>query len=76
LSWQANEHNVAVSTHRQALSALLFLYQKVLGMNLPWMEAIGRPRREARLPVVLSADEVTRILTLLHGEQRLLAQLL
>jgi len=37
LSWQANERNVAVSTHRQALSALLFLYQKVLGMNLPWM---------------------------------------
>jgi len=76
LSWQANERNVAVSTHRQALSALLFLYQKVLGMKLPWMEAIGRPRREARLPVVLSADEVTRILTLLHGEQRLFAQLL
>ena len=76
LSWQANERNVAVSTHRQALSALLFLYQKVLGLNLPWMEAIGRPRREARLPVVLSTGEVTRILTLLEGEQRLFAQLL
>ena len=55
LSWLANERNVAVSTHRPALSALLFLYQKVLGLNLPWMEAIGRPRREPRLPVVLAA---------------------
>ena len=76
LSWLANERKVAVSTHRQALSALLFLYQKVLGLSLPWMEAIGRPRREPRLPVVLSVDEVTRILALLHGEQRLFAQLL
>jgi integrase len=76
LSWLANERIVAVSTHRQALSALLFLYQKVLGLSLPWMEAIGRPRREPRLPVVLSVDEVTRILALLQGEQRLLAQLL
>ena len=76
LSWLANERNVAVSTHRQALSALLFLYQKILGLSLPWMEAIGRPRREPRLPVVLSVDEVTRILALLQGEQRLFAQLL
>lgn len=44
----------------------------------PEVEAflIGRPRREARLPVVLSVDEVTRILTLLQGEQRLFGQLL
>jgi integron integrase len=76
LSWLANERNVAVSTHRQALSSLLFLYQKVLGLSLPWMEAIGRPHREPRLPVVLSVDEVTRILMLLHGEHRLLTQLL
>lgn len=76
LSWLANERNVAVSTHRQALSSLLFLYQKVLGLNLPWMEAIGRPRREPRLPVVLSVDEVNHILALLQGEHRLFAQLL
>ena len=60
LSWLANARDVAVSTHRQALSALLFLYQKVLGQDLPWMEAIGRPKREPRLPVVLSVNEVAR----------------
>ena len=54
LMWLANERGVAVSTHRQALSALLFLYQKVLGLDLPWMQSIGRPQRKARLPVVLS----------------------
>jgi integron integrase len=76
LTWLATERNVAVSTHRQALSALLFLYQKVLGMDLPWMHSIGRPQRKPRLPVVLAADEVSRLLALLDREHRLLAQLL
>ena len=67
---------MAVSTHRQALSALLFLYQKVFGQQLPWMQSIGRPHRPPRLPVVLSVAEVARVLALLQGEQRLLAQLL
>src|SRR6476661_4773450 len=44
LSWLAGERHVAVATHRQALSALLFLYQKVLGVDLPWLQEIGRPK--------------------------------
>ncbi len=62
LAWLATERQVSVSTHQQALSALLFLYQKVLGQRLPWMDEIGRPQRQRRLPVVLSHDEVTRVL--------------
>jgi len=62
LTWLAAERQAAPGTHRQALSALLFLYQKVLRQNLPWMSEIGRPRADKRLPVVLSADEVGRLL--------------
>ncbi|MCQ9377332.1 integron integrase [Methyloversatilis sp. XJ19-49] len=76
LSWLANERRVAVSTHKQELSALLFLYGKVLGVDLPWMNDIGRPRTKRRLPVVLTPDEVARLLCLMAGEHRLLAQLL
>ena len=76
LSWLSTERRVSVSTHRQALSALLFLYQQVLGQQLPWMEAIGRPRRKPRLPVVLSPSEVARVLAGLEGTHRVLAQLL
>ncbi len=76
LSWLAADRQVAVSTHRQALSALLFLYQKVFGQNLPWMQSIGRPHRPPRLPVVLSVAEVASVLALLQGEQGLLARLL
>jgi integron integrase len=68
--------NVSASTHRQALSALLFLYGKVLGAELPWMEAIGRPREVKRLPVTLSPDEVARIFREMDGEFLLIAQLL
>ena len=76
LSWLANERGVAAATHRQALAALLFVYRKVLGLDLPWMNDIGRPRATRRLPVVLTPDEVARILGFLGGEHRLFAQLL
>lgn len=76
LSWLVNERKVAASTHRQALSALLFLYEKVLGVNLPWLTDIGRPQVRKRLPVVLIPDEVAQILAVLEGEHRLFAQLL
>lgn len=62
LGWLATERNVSPSTHRQALSALLFLYQKVLNTPVPWMDDIGRPQQQRRLPVVLAPDEVQRVL--------------
>ena len=76
LSWLSNERQVSTSTHRQALSALLFLYGKVLGQQLPWMTEIGRPQVHRRLPVVLSQAEVLSVLNQLQGTHRLLAQLL
>ena len=65
LGWLANERGVSASTHRQALSALLFLYQKVLCLQMPWMADIGRPQTQRRLPLVMSADEVGRVLSAL-----------
>jgi integron integrase len=76
LSWLAVERHVSVSTHRQALSALLFLYRQVFGKNLPWMDAMCRPQRKPRLPVVLSVAEVRAVLALLEGAHAVLAQLL
>jgi integron integrase len=70
LSWLANDRQVSASTHQQALSALLFLYQKVLRQNLPWMAEIGRPQGEKRLPVVLSVDEVAAVLAHLDAQEQ------
>lgn len=76
LGWLATERQVSASTHRQALSALLFLYQRVLGLNLPWMDQIVRPQRPPRLPTVLSHDEVAWVLAALPEPHRLFGQLL
>ena len=76
LMWLVAKRNVSSSTHRQALSALLFLYVKVLEIELPWLETIGRPRQVKRLPVTLSPDEVARIFLQMDGEFLLIAQLL
>ncbi|MBH9553072.1 integron integrase [Inhella gelatinilytica] len=76
LTHLAADRGVAPSTHRQALSALLSLYGKVLGHQLPWMEEIGRPVPKRRLPVVLSRDEVLAVLARLEGVHALLARLL
>jgi site-specific recombinase XerD len=76
LSWLANERRVSVSTHKQALSALVFLYQKVLGLDLPWLAEIGRPRSRVRPPEVLTHHEVARLLMLIDVEHRVLARLL
>ncbi len=76
LSFLANERRVSASTHRQALSALLFLFSKVLGIDLPWLGEIGRPKTDRRLPVVLTRDEIQQLLGHLHGEHALLTMLL
>jgi len=76
LSSLALEGQVASSTQNQALSALLFLYRDVLGVDLPWMEDVVRAKRPQRLPVVLSAPEVERLLVQMQGRTWLLASLL
>jgi len=70
LTWLASERQVAPATHRQALSALVFLYQKVLQQNLPWMGEIGRPQNTRRLPVVMSTAEVLAVLLQLDQQQQ------
>jgi len=58
LSMLANERRVAAATHRHALSALLFLYREVLGIDMPWLQQLGRPVPHKRIPVVLTPFEV------------------
>ena len=73
----ANERRVAAATHRQALSALLFLYREVLGVDMPWLQQLGRPVPHKRIPVVLTHVEVQALLAQMgEGVTGLLARLL
>jgi integron integrase len=76
LSHLANDGKVSASTQNQALSALLFLYREVLELELPFIDGIERAKRPVRIPVVLTPDEVRRVLTHLHGTHHLMASLL
>ncbi len=76
LSHLAVSEHVAASTQNQALAALLFLYDKVLGRPLNRMDGIVRARRPKRLPTVLTPDEVHRVLECLSGEHWLVGTLL
>src|ERR1700720_202079 len=76
LTHLARAGNVAASTQNQELSALLFLYKEVLKQEIGWLEGVERAKRPARLPVVLTRDEVHKIFAHLHGAHRLMASLL
>lgn len=68
--------HVAPSTQNQALAAILFLYRRVLQVELPWLENVTRATRPQRIPVVLSRDEARRVLAELRGVPWLVASLL
>ena len=76
LSYLANQGNVAASTQNQALSALLFLYRHVLGVELPWLDGIERAKKPRRLPVVFTRAEAAAVLSALDGRHWLMASLL
>jgi len=76
LTHLAVEGKVAAATQNQALSALLFLYREVLEMNLPWLDGVVRAKRPARLPVVLTRNEVNAVLGRMEGTHGLMARLL
>ena len=67
LSSLAVEGEVSASTQNQALSALVFLYRDVLAMPVGWLNGLVRAKRPARVPVVLTRDEVRRVLVRLKG---------
>lgn len=60
-SYLAVEKNVAASTQNVALSALLFLYQQVLKIELPYIDHIERAQKPARLPVVFTRTAVKQV---------------
>ncbi|MBI1746168.1 MAG: integron integrase [Acidobacteria bacterium] len=76
LSSLATEGRVSASTQNQALSALLFLYQEVLNKKIGLVEGVLRAKKSHRLPVVLTKEEVKRVINGINGIPRLMAMLL
>lgn len=67
---------MSASTQNQALHALLFLYREVFEKKIGLIQGVVRAKRGKRLPVVLTKDEVRRLLGCLSGTPWLMAMLL
>lgn len=75
LTYLATNKKVAPSTQNQALSALIYLYEQVLGIELDEINAL-RPRRNRHLPTVLTQEEAQKVLSALEGVNALMAKLI
>ena len=76
LTHLAREEHVAASTQNQALNALVFFYKHVL--KQPMDDSINAERAAPRIkvPVVLTKEEVRRVLDAMEGTHLLIAKLL
>lgn len=71
LSHLAMNRKVSPSTQNQALQSILFLYLKVMEVELPWLDDVVRAKPKKRVPVVLSTNEVRALLGHVRSSQYL-----
>jgi integron integrase len=76
LNHLATDLGVAASTQNQALNALVFLYRYVLESEIGELSELIRAKRPARLPVVMTVEEVERVIGRLSGDSLAVALLL
>lgn len=76
LTHLAVNRKVSPSTQNQALSALLFLYRRVIGREIGDLGEVIRARRRQHLPVVLTRGEVKALLSNLRQDKWIVANLM
>jgi len=77
LTHLAVEENVAAATQNQAMFALLFLYKEILGAELvPLGGKFTSAKQSSRVPVVLTREETTAVLSQMSGVNWIMANLL
>lgn len=76
LNFLANERKVSASTQNQALNAIVFVFREILDRGAVELEGVTRAPQRRRLPVVLTKDEVRKLLGALNDPYRLMAELM
>jgi integron integrase len=76
LNFLAVTKKIAASSQNQAFNALLFLFRRVLEKEFSNIEGVVRAKRKPYIPVVLSREEVDRIIARLAAPYDLVAKLL
>jgi len=76
LSFLAVKRQVAASSQNQAFNALLFLFKHVLEKDFGKIEGVVRAKRKPYIPVVLSRNEIDKIIKCSHHPYELIIKLL
>lgn len=76
LTQLAVKENVSPSTQNQAMNALVFLYKKVLKQNLDGKIDAVRAKTKKNIPVVMTQEEVVKVISLMIGVPQLITKLL
>ncbi len=76
LTHLAVTEQVAPSTQNQAMNALVFLYRKILEVDLNQKIDAIRAKRRKNIPVVMTREEVRLVISLLKGTPQLIVKLL
>ena len=76
LTYLATRRKVAPATQNQALQAIIFLFRHGLEQEPPWVSNVVRSQKGRRLPVVLTRDEVRRVLAELAPNFALMGHML
>jgi len=76
LTYLSAQNNVAPGTQAIALNALVFLYKEIIQAPLSFNLEFNKSSRQAKLPTVLTQEEVTALLNAVTAQYSLLAHLM
>jgi len=77
LTFLATNKKVSPTTQNQAFAAILFLYREILGVDISeWNIQALRAQERKHIPVVLTKDEVQKVLHNLNGTYKLMVTLM
>lgn len=76
INYLAVKRKVSASTQTQALNAIAFLYRDVLVIPLGEIAGLNRVQQHKRIPVVMTANEVSAVLSQMSGTTALMAKVM
>jgi integron integrase len=76
LSYLAVDKKVAVATQKLVFNALLFLFKNLLSIEINGLGTVVPSRVPKKLPVVLTQEEILKILSYLKGTHALIAKII
>ncbi|MBZ0096685.1 MAG: phage integrase N-terminal SAM-like domain-containing protein [Sulfuricella sp.] len=76
INYLAVKRKVAASTQSQALNAIAFLYRDVLVIPLGEIAGLNRVQQHKRIPVAMTASEVSAVLAQMSGTTALMAKIM